>query len=993
MLSAKAKATLAARLLLLAGLIPAAQAQDAAPPDSAIEEVVVTVERREQSLQDLAGTAMVIEGEELKMLGLQNINDLDGNIPGLSIANNAGNIEVFIRGIGSTNNTELGDPAAATHLNGVYVPRPSGFGAAFFDIQRVEVNIGPQGTLRGRNATSGSINIIPWAPGLGIRDFMLEATLGAQYGEWRFEGMGNVPVSENSAIRVAGFILRHDSYYKNANPLSASLGLSFPTSASEGVGVAEKVKDLGLRVSYLIKPSERLALTLSYDDLRQDGSGYTGTNYAALLGDGIEPAAVNDPREVLVRPITPQEDTRHYGFKGQLDYEADGFSVEYIGSYRDLLYDYRWAGAADTANYPDASVNYDDFSRVHSITSSESIIQELRFYGDELAGLPLRWNLGGFYFKEDQRTFLGSTGDNNTFYKGNEFNQRTEGESFSLYTDATWAMRDALRFTGGLRYTKDKKKRTGVNARYQRFLGLGGAQFSDNHGGGGARIGTEGFAFSGLSRSIINPDTDADGNITFQEIADFYLDGIASFGARDTGRELVALANRLYTQFPNGFTAGLDPAVFDGNGTPGAAAAARPACAEIIAALPTWQCPAAAGSLFNIPDEPALLGRASYLFLPSPAVIALQNGQLDNNFLDWRARVEYDVSEARLLYGMVATGHKSGGFNDNVPTIETPPPAAPGLVPPPARAVFDGTGVAPTYKEESVRLFELGSKNEFDLGTRLGSAVFNVSGFYYDYDDYQVTNLVSTGQIINFAGLAVGDSSEALADARDNIVSFTFNASDAEIYGVQFDGGLYLPSGWNVDYTLLWLGGAKIVNSRTVQDSRFEFSAQYGVLNGTPDAGNYVGGNPCLPNAGFAINAACNAVERSIEGHRLPRTPEVQLNASLSKAFSFESGTLDVIFSAGYRSSQYMTIFNGRVYNPDLSDGDKMRLVDRVSGYWTFDAGIGYTLGQGDKFRLEGYVNNITDVQNEQAIIITQRDNTRFFARPRTAGVRLRVRF
>ena len=94
------------------------QSSEIVENDDGIDEIIVTVERREQSLQDYAGTAAVISGEELSLLGISNINELDGKIPGLSIANNQGNIEVFIRGVGSSNNTELGDPAAATHLNG-----------------------------------------------------------------------------------------------------------------------------------------------------------------------------------------------------------------------------------------------------------------------------------------------------------------------------------------------------------------------------------------------------------------------------------------------------------------------------------------------------------------------------------------------------------------------------------------------------------------------------------------------------------------------------------------------------------------------------------------------------------------------------------------------------------------------------------------------------------------------------------------------------------
>ena len=123
------------------------------------------------------------------------------------IANNGGNVEVWIRGVGSSNNTELGDPAAATHFDGVYIPRPAGIGSAFFDIQRVEVNVGPQGTLRGRNATAGSVNIISWKPGLGVWDAEIEGEYG-NYNQTVIRGMLNVPIGDRVAIRASGTISR-----------------------------------------------------------------------------------------------------------------------------------------------------------------------------------------------------------------------------------------------------------------------------------------------------------------------------------------------------------------------------------------------------------------------------------------------------------------------------------------------------------------------------------------------------------------------------------------------------------------------------------------------------------------------------------------------------------------------------------------------------------------------------------------------------------------
>jgi iron complex outermembrane receptor protein len=302
---------------------------------------------------------------------------------------------------------------------------------------------------------------------------------------------------------------------------------------------------------------------------------------------------------------------------------------------------------------------------------------------------------------------------------------------------------------------------------------------------------------------------------------------------------------------------------------------------------------------------------------------------------------------------LIATGNKSGGFNDNIPGTE-------GFATNPAQnapVAFNTDTLAPTYGPEQLTLFELGSKNEFDLGDY--PAKFNVSAFYYDYDDLQLTTLLSTAQILDREGQQLSD--EQLEGLGGNIVGFTFNASDAEIFGAQFEGGIELPSDINLNATLLWLEEAKVVNSQEIQDARFQADVD-------PE----------------------NAVNRSIEGNRLIRTPKIQFNGSISKFHQLDSGSLDGVLSVGYRSSQFMTIFNGIDYNN--SANPDLRLNDKVEGYWTLDAGAGYSHGDDGKWRIEAYISNITNQQKEQAIIITQFDNTRFFSRPRTYGARLRVR-
>lgn len=926
----------AAALLASTALAPVALAQDADTTDSPAyrDEIIVTVERKEQGLQDYAGTAAALSGEQIKALGLQNINALDGKIPGVSIANNQGNIEVYIRGVGSSNNTELGDPAAATHLNDVYVPRPSGFGAAFFDIERVEVNIGPQGTLRGRNATAGSVNIIPWAPGIGVFDAGVEASYG-NFNEYTVEGFVNVPVTDNSAFRVAAFRREHDSRLINVTPDSADLGLSVPTSEAEGIGVAEAADDFGIRAAYLIEPTDRLRFTVTGDYIQQKGTGYTGVNFANPLGNDIDPDTIDEPRRVFGRAFTPDEDTEHWGVKGHLEYEGDWFNIEYIGSFRDLVYDYEFVTPAGP-EYPGVldtfmpfESTFDNFSRVRFITDSESMVHELRFFGNAFDRLD--WTLGGFYFSEDQRTFLGTTGDRNAFFTGVEFNQRTDTESYSFYGDATYEFADGWRLTGGVRYTDDQKERFGVNARYQFIIGGAGFDccFSTGHG-------TEGFEFAALERTIFNPDFDESGDLSPDETLAFFFDGVKTFGARDGLDDI----------FANGIVPGDAPPED------------HPLCEGFLFAGTGFGgnvgCPVANGQEPFFDD--ALDGRISFAVLGANS-IALQNGSLNNSFVDWRVRLERDLTEDHLLYALVSTGNKSGGFNDNIAGTEGLGFGSPATGAPTA---FDTDTLAPTYGPEQLTLFELGSKNEFNIGDDIRATV-NLSAFYYDYDDLQLTTLTSVAQVLDFTGIDV--PLEVIEDGNlgGQVVAFTFNAADAEIYGAQFEGSLSFPGDINWNATMLWLPEANIKNSIEIQDSRFQADVD-----------------------------ADNAVNRSIDGNRLIRTPKYQLNTSLSKAVTTGFGQFDGVVSLGYRSSQNMDIFNGIDFsNPD---DPARRLDDRVRGYVTLDVGVGYSHGDEGKWRIEGYVNNLTDIERPQAIIITQFDNTRFFNTPRLYGVRVRAR-
>ena len=880
-------------------------------PEAAADEniIIVTAERREQSLQDFAGTATVISGDDLKKIGAQNFVDLQQSVPGLSIANNGGNIEVFIRGIGSTNNTELGDPAAAFHFDGVTIPRPSGIGSAFYDIQRVEVNVGPQGTLRGRNATAGSVNAISFKPGLGIFDGSIEAEYG-NFDQKSLTGVINVPLGDKVAVRLAGLYLAHDSYFKNVGPVT-------------GIGVAEAEKNFSGRAQILYKPTDRLSILVAGDYIAENGTGFTGSNFALALGEIQQGRLqslnqIENPRNVIARGFTPILNTDHWGVRTAITYEADPLTIEYIGSYRDAVYDYeaatpltpffpgvidalsrRSAGASEADSAIFLGQALDNFSRFRTISDSRSHYHELRFVDNKG---PFIWSLGAQYFREDIFSFLGSTGDRNPFFQGVEFNTNVDTDSSATYGDFTYSLTKKFRITGGLRYTADRKERTGVAARYG--LALGDDNFNCCLG---VRTGTEGFEFAAGGRTIINPDTNGDGTISDLEVFQFQANGVARFGDRDNLGAILA-AGPLPGHFfdvPNGVPC-LDTNFGDGLTCDGFAATT-----QFTFAVPFQ------GQIFR------------------------QDGRLNDSFVDWRVRAEYDITDNHLVYGLVASGNKSGGFNDNLGDL----------------------GVAPTFDRESVILYEVGSKNEFFLGrvkTRL-----NASVFYNDYSDQVFTALQSVAQVLNFtnsqgAGVVLPpNTSTAL------VVSFSFNAASSDIYGFQLQGGFDFPANIKLDFNALYID-AKIRESEPIQDFRFQADVD-----------------------------PVNAVLRPITDSRLPRTPRWQLNAKLSQAIEIGDGRFDYVISGGYRSAQFQTIFNSQQFdsNSNATRVTSGRLLDKVPGYFTLDIGAGYTFDSAGKYRVEAFANNIINSVNAAAIIITQFDNTRFFNRPRTFGGRVRVKF
>ena len=184
-------------LLCLAGFLgqPLASAQQ-------LEEIVVTAQRRAESLQDVPITINALSGEQLSDSGIEFTTDLQLHVPGFVLSPNAQFGLPFLRGVGTDQITVGLEGSVAVHANGVYLPRLVSSITDFYDIERVEVIKGPQGTLFGRNATGGVINISPRQPA-GEFGGYIDFSAG-NHETLRVSGAVNVPLAEDRAmLRIA----------------------------------------------------------------------------------------------------------------------------------------------------------------------------------------------------------------------------------------------------------------------------------------------------------------------------------------------------------------------------------------------------------------------------------------------------------------------------------------------------------------------------------------------------------------------------------------------------------------------------------------------------------------------------------------------------------------------------------------------------------------------------------------------------------------------
>ena len=445
------RSVLAATLLAL--VAPLAQAQGTGsppPPALQIEEIVVVAQKREESLQDVPVSITALTAQDLASSGIDGTLELGTVTPSLHIAQQAGAVISFIRGVGNNTATIGNEASVATYIDEVYFANASL--AKFNNIAQVEVLKGPQGTLFGRNATGGLIHIRTRDPShtpesrikLGYADYeQLTASLYLT---------GHI--SDSTAADIA-------IYYRDQ-------GKSFISNSHPGGGEHRPPQDLGLRSKWLIQPHDNLDIRLiAYYD-RNEGNASMARHVRAgslgRAGAGVDPDG-DGPRPAAAFMSGPNFhdipvdrgafwDVERQGGSINLKYRFNDLELTSITAYSDDLTHF----GLDVDGTP-VDATYGDFK-----PASESLSQELRIAST--ANTALSW-LAGLYYYDNQarnRSTRIIIGGNRTFFE--TINQQ-DTKSWAAYIDGKYQLSDQLGLTAGLRYSKDDLK---ARTRRQDFI-------------------------------------------------------------------------------------------------------------------------------------------------------------------------------------------------------------------------------------------------------------------------------------------------------------------------------------------------------------------------------------------------------------------------------------------------------------------------------------------------------------------------------------------
>lgn len=400
----------------------AAQQQD---EGSGLADIVVTASRFEENVQKTPLIISVIDADALR--GITQVTQLTTVNPGIQISVNGGLTQTFIRGVGSNTVLTGQEAAVAYNVDGVYLFSASMISPLMYDLERIEALKGPQGTLYGRNASGGAVNLITTGARLGRTEGYVEGEIG-NFSRFRGTGAVNVPIGDTFAVRIAGQHVQHDGYLSD--------------------GTDDQKLTAG-RIRARWEPSADVTLQFGADVSHQGGNGVgttinpnpTGNKWVGgfdpLINSGL-PSVAGGTALLTTQTDPTFLDNDQWSVNAQLDVNLGFATLTVLPAYRH-----------EKGRYRNYGPGFGDNQRY--VTNEKTLEARLANRTDQL-----KWVLGAYYFKNDNSGVSNVRQEKIFNYPqaSVEFNV----ESYAFFGEATFSVSDTFRLIGGLRYTHESTK-------------------------------------------------------------------------------------------------------------------------------------------------------------------------------------------------------------------------------------------------------------------------------------------------------------------------------------------------------------------------------------------------------------------------------------------------------------------------------------------------------------------------------------------------------
>ncbi|MCC5870443.1 MAG: TonB-dependent receptor [Gammaproteobacteria bacterium] len=407
--------------------------QPAAQQRGVLEEITVTAQRREQSVQDIPLAVSAFSEADMSRLQITQTLDLVRLIPNMVGHNNTGpgnSNAYFLRGLGNTESIATFDPPVGTYVDDVYISRQSANNYALFDVERIEVLRGPQGTLFGRNTTGGAVNVITKKPGEELSG-MVEGSWGS-FNHGMLRGSIDIPFSEQVLTKFSGFYQEHDG---------------FVTSTATGEKI-NPMENYGVRGAVRFLPSDLLTWDLSGEWVYLDGlNPIRSLTDSRTNASGLSRSKQGGTLlEQLRNGGGQRSETESLMFISNAQLDFDAVSLQFITGYRDenwkYIIDFINSGVPGVAGF--AIANEQD---------TEQFTQEIKAVGT-FADDRIRYTSGVFYIREKNTTdFQDVAGTNLLLDRVMDNSMR----SIAGYLQLDFSVGDDWTFSAGGRYTRENK--------------------------------------------------------------------------------------------------------------------------------------------------------------------------------------------------------------------------------------------------------------------------------------------------------------------------------------------------------------------------------------------------------------------------------------------------------------------------------------------------------------------------------------------------------